>query len=106
MDINILYLMILINISYFVGSFKTPLHSSPFIRTGTGRLFYSFSIISLIFLTIYIPYKLHWWYVILEFFAFIVVVSNGNDFIVKYPFLFGPTLTIINFFMIIYYFLN
>ena len=97
--------MILINNAYYVGSSR-PIHSSIFTRSTTGKLFYLIAIISLIFMSIYIIYTFHWWYVFIEFIAFVIIVSNGHDFIIKYPILSGQLLTLVNLFGLVYLFLN
>lgn len=94
LNIFIIFLLILINISYFVGSHASPTNMSMYTRSQTGKLAYLITILCGTFVAIYIPYTFHWWYGIIEFLFLILIVSNGHDIIVRHPFLCGPLLTI------------
>ena len=101
----IIYILISINISYFVKSYEKPTHSSLFTRSQLGKLIYIITVIIWICLFFFIPIMYGWWYFLLEI-IIIGVSLNIEKTIIRRPFLFGPLTTLVYLINLIYFIIN
>ena len=101
----IIYLLITINLSYFVGSNEKDMNSSRFIRSNIGKRLFVTTIFIGIGMFFFIPIIYSWWYFLIEILIFLFMISLRNQFISR-PFLFGPLLTMIYLVNFMIYILN
>ena len=102
----IIYLLITINLSFFVGSHEKPGNMSQYTRSQFGKLTFVITILIGIVMFFFIPIMYSWWYFILEILIFFIIIELRHKFIFS-PFLFGPLMTIIYLInLIVYIWLN
>ena len=90
----IIYLLVIVNLSFFLGSHETPASMSQFTRSQFGKLVYLFTVLTGLVMFFFIPIMYSWWYFLLEFLILFIIIGFRHKFIFS-PFIFGPLTTII-----------